>query len=83
MAYAKSRAHGLGATVADTVSATADFARLGHSITDASALADTAIVYKNVGDGISDITTAFDNFFTTISTLSIGGGAFTLFKDLD
>ena len=26
---------------------------------------------------------AFDNFFTTISTLAIGGGAFKLFKDLD
>lgn len=26
---------------------------------------------------------AFDNFFSTLSTLTIGGGVFTLFKDLD
>lgn len=30
---------------------------------------------------ISDV--AFDNFFSTLSTLAIGGGAFKLFKDLD
>ena len=68
---AKSRAHGLGATVADTVSATADFARLGHSIADASALADTAIVYKNVGDGISDITTASESIISTMQAFKV------------
>jgi TP901 family phage tail tape measure protein len=40
--------------------------------------ADAAVRLLTV---ISDV--AFDNFFTTLSTLAIGGGAFTLFKDLD
>lgn len=68
---AKTRAHGLGATVAETVNATADFARLGNSIVDASALADTAIVYKNVGDGISDITTASESIISTMQAFKV------------
>jgi len=55
---AATRAKRLGATLSDTVNATADFARLGYSINEASALADAALVYKNVGDGIEDIGTA-------------------------
>ena len=68
---AKSRAHDLGATVADTVSATADFARLGHGITDASALADAAIVYKNVGDGIEDISAASESIISTMQAFGV------------
>lgn len=68
---AKSRAHGLGATVADTVSATADFARLGHTLTDATSLADAAIVYKNVGDGIEDISVASESIISTMQAFGI------------
>lgn len=68
---AKSRAHGLGATVADTVSATADFARLGHTLTDASSLADAAIVYKNVGDGIEDISVASESIISTMQAFGV------------
>ena len=38
-------------------------------------------VLTRIATVIADV--AFDNFFTTISTLAIGGGAFKLFKDLD
>lgn len=38
-------------------------------------------VLTRIATVIADV--AFDNFFTTISTLTIGGGAFKLFKDLD
>ncbi len=58
---ASSRAKELGATITDTVSATADFARLGYSIEDASTLADVALLYKNVGDGITDVNMASEH----------------------
>lgn len=66
-----SRARQLGATVSDTVNATADFARLGFGIDDASALADTAIIYKNIGDGIEDITEASESIISTMQAFGI------------
>lgn len=56
----------IGATLADTVNATADFARLGYNIADSTALAEAALVYKNVGDGIEDIGTASESLISTI-----------------
>lgn len=61
-----SRAKSLGTTVSDVVTATADFARLGYSIEKASKIADAAIVYKNVGDGIEDITEASESIISTM-----------------
>ena len=66
-----SRARQLGATVSDTVNATADFARLGFGIDDASALADTAIIYKNIGDGIEDITEASESIISTMQAFGV------------
>lgn len=63
---AEDRAKKLGATLVDTVSATADMARLGYNIEDASNLADVALIYKNVGDGIENID---DSSATIISTM--------------
>lgn len=60
------RAKQLGATVTDTITATADFARLGYGVEDAEKLADAAIVYKNVGDGIEDITSASESIISTL-----------------
>mgnify|MGYP002518712026 FL=1 len=56
----------IGASLADTVNATADFARLGYNLTDSTALAEAALVYKNVGDGIEDIGTASESLISTI-----------------
>lgn len=69
---ATKRAKELGATLTDTVSATADFARLGYSIDEATKLADAAIVYKNVGDGIEDINTASESIIATMQAFGIG-----------
>lgn len=44
----------------------------------ATSLLDTFVRLATV---FSDV--AFDNFFTTLSTLALGGGAFKFFKDLD
>lgn len=68
---ASNRSKELGATLADTVNATADFARLGYSIDDASSLADAAIVYKNVGDGITDISVASSSIISTMKAFGI------------
>ena len=65
---ATTRAKELGATVSDTVTATADFARLGYNIDEASQLADAAIVYKNVGDGIEDISEASESIISVSYT---------------
>lgn len=68
---AASRAKSIGATVSDVVTATADFARLGYGIEDASKLADAAIIYKNVGDGIEDITQASESIISTMQAFGI------------
>ena len=68
---AATRALNIGATVVDVVSASADFARLGHDLGDASALADAALIYKNVGDGINDIDTASSNIISTMQAFGI------------
>ena len=76
---ASSRAKQLGAALSDTVTATADFARLGFSIEEAEKLADTAIVYKNVGDGIKDISEASESIIATMQAFGIAAeGAMTI-----
>lgn len=65
------RARNLGATVTDTINASADFARLGYNIDDAATLADTAIIYKNVGDGITDIGVASQSIISTLKGFSL------------
>ena len=68
---ATKRAKELGATLVDTVQATADYARLGYSIEQAEKLADASIVYQNVGDGISDITEASESIISTMKAFKI------------
>lgn len=68
---AESRTKQLGASLSDTVTATADFARLGFSIEDAEKLADSAIVYKNVGDGIADISEASESIISTMQAFDV------------
>lgn len=64
-------AKSVGASLADTVNATADFARLGYSLSDATDLAEAALIYKNVGDGIDDISTATESLISTIKAFGI------------
>lgn len=56
----------IGATISDTVYATADFARLGFDINESAELAEAALVYKNIGDGIDDISIATESLISTI-----------------
>lgn len=68
---ATSRTRELGATLSDVVRATADFARLGFDIGEASELADAAIVYKNVADGIDDINVASESIISTMQAFGV------------
>lgn len=61
----------IGSTVADFTNATADFARLGYNIEEASKLAEAASVYKNVGDGIDDVATASESIISTMKAFGI------------
>ena len=65
------RAKNLGAALSDVVKASADFARLGFNIGEAEKLADAAIVYKNVGDGIEDISTASESIIATMQAYGV------------
>ena len=65
------RAKNLGATIADTVTASADFARLGYTLDEAAQLADAALVYKNVGDGIEDVSQASESIISTMKAFGI------------
>lgn len=68
---AATRAKELGAALSDVITATADFARLGYSIEDAAQLADAAIVYKNVGDGIESISDASESVISTMQAFGV------------
>lgn len=68
---ASTRASKLGTSLSDIVTASADFARLGYKIEDASKLADVATVYKNVGDGIRDISEASESVIATMQAFGI------------
>lgn len=71
MENAVDRAQRVGATISDTITATADFARLGYGIDDASSISDAALIYKNVGDGITDINTASESLISTMQAFNI------------
>ena len=68
---ATARAKELGATLVDTVQATADYARLGYSIEQAENLADASLVYKHVGDGLKDITEASESIISTMKAFNV------------
>lgn len=65
------RAKALGATVSDVVNASADFARLGYNLSESEKLADAAIIYKNVGDGIENISDASKSIIATMQAFGV------------
>ena len=71
MDNASTRAQSLGATLKDVVSATADYARLGYDIPDATQLADSAILYLNVGDDVESMDQATKSLISTMQGLVI------------
>jgi TP901 family phage tail tape measure protein len=68
---AATRAKQLGAELDEVIRASADFARLGYSIEDSEKLSDIAILYKNVGDGISSVDAASSSIISTMKAFNI------------
>jgi hypothetical protein len=66
MQRTKNTAKEIGSTVTDLVSATADWGRLGYSLSDAEELAKISTIYANVGDDIEGIDDATANLISTI-----------------
>ena len=61
----------IGSTVSDFTDATAAFARLGYSISESSQMAQTAIVYKNVADGLDSVEESTDSIISTMKAYGI------------
>ena len=68
---ASTRAAKLGATLSEVVNATADYARLGYDINEATTLADSALIYQNVADGIESIDDATATLISTMQGFGI------------
>lgn len=66
MQRTKNTAKEIGSTVTDLVAATADWGRLGYSLSDAEKLAKISTIYANVGDDIESIDDATANLISTI-----------------
>ena len=56
----------LGATISDVTRATATFSKLGYNISLASEMAEAALVYMNVGDGIESADDAANSIISTM-----------------
>lgn len=63
---AAERSRAVGSSLTDMVTATADFSRLGYNMEDAQGLAETALIYSNVGDGIDSINEASQSIVSTM-----------------
>ena len=61
----------IGTTIADFTQATATFAKLGYDMTTASAMAEAATVYQNVGDGIESADAAAESIISTIKGFNL------------
>lgn len=66
-----SRTKQLGSALTDIVQATADFAKLGYSISEAEKMADAAVIYRNVGDGTQDISEASESIIATMQAFGV------------
>lgn len=61
----------IGSTVKDFTEATATFARLGYSMEESSSMAETAIIYKNVADGLDSVEESSDSIISTMMAFGI------------
>lgn len=70
-ANAAQKATEIGTTMSNYISSTADFARLGYSLSDAETLASTASIYFNVADGIETIDEASQSVISTMKAFDV------------
>jgi predicted nucleic acid-binding Zn-ribbon protein len=68
---ASEKAIKLGSSIKDLVGATAEFARTGYGLEESSKLAEVATIYKNVGDGVTDIGNASSVLISTMKAFNL------------
>lgn len=68
---ASKRSIEIGTTISDYVKSTADFARLGYSMSEAQELAEVANIYNVVGDEIASIDEASSSVISTMKAFGI------------
>lgn len=61
----------IGSTVSDFTEASANFARLGYTMEESANMAKTAIVYRNVADGLDTVDEATDSIISTMKAFGI------------
>lgn len=61
----------IGSTVSDFTTATANFARLGYTMEESAKMAETAIVYKNVADGLDSVEESTESIISTMKAFGI------------
>ena len=61
----------IGSTISDFTEATATFARLGYSMEESSSMAETAIIYKNVADGLDTVEESSESIISTMMAFGI------------
>lgn len=70
----------LGATISDVVQITANWAKLGYGLADAQKLAESSIVYANVGD-VNNVDDAVQHLTTTIKAFNMDANDSLLIVD--
>lgn len=60
----------IGSTLTNMTSATAEFAKLGYNIEEASNMAESALVYTNVGDDV-DVETGSQSIISTMKAFGV------------
>lgn len=68
---AASTASKIGSTISDFTEATANFARLGYTMEESAKMAESAVIYKNVADGIDTVEAATDSIISTMKAFGI------------
>lgn len=68
---ASKTANVIGSTVSEFTEATANFARLGYSVEESAEMAKSAVVYKNVADGLDTIDESTESIISTMKAFGI------------
>ena len=71
LGFASKTAGSIGTTLTEFVNSTADFARLGYGINEASSLAEAASIYSNIGDGVDNIEQGTNSIISTMQAFGI------------
>lgn len=71
MQNAKKQAQEVGATLSDVIYSTADFARLGYSVEEATELSRVSTIYKNVGDGFDSVTESSEALISIMKAFGV------------